>query len=68
MRMCVCVCVYLWWLHVEYFSDPALHDEEVRVVDVQLHRAKQVLDTRGRGITPIDQVLVPPTNYNLEHQ
>lgn len=27
---------YLWWLHIKYFSDPALHDEKVRVVNIEL--------------------------------
>ena len=28
---------YLRWFHVEHFSDPPLHNKEVRVVHVQLH-------------------------------
>jgi hypothetical protein len=64
-------CVYtvhahLWWFHVEDLGDPPLHDQEVRIVDIQLNRAKEVLDSRGRGITAIDQILVASTNHNLK--
>ncbi len=39
-------------LHMEggYLRNPALHDEEVRVVDVELHRVEEVLHpTAGNG-------------------
>ena len=29
--------------HIDHFCDAALHDEEVRVVDIELHRVEQVL-------------------------
>ena len=57
--------VYLCWFHVEYFGDAALHDEEVGIVDIELHRAEHVLDTRVVGVAAIDQVLVASTNNNL---
>lgn len=36
-------------LHVEDLGDAALHDEEVRVVDVELHGVEEVLDAPVRG-------------------
>lgn len=58
--------LYLRRFHVEYFSDPSLHDEEVGVVHIQLHRSEQVLHSRGCGIATIDQVPVATTNDNLQ--
>ncbi len=71
MYIFVMYCVYivhthLGWFHIEDLGDPPLHDQEVRVVDIQLNRAKEVLDSRGRGITAIDQILVASTNHNLQ--
>ena len=42
-----------------------LHDEKVRVVHVELHGAKEVLDSRGGGVTTIDEVLVTSSNHHL---
>lgn len=56
---------YLWWFHVENFGDPALHDEEVGIVDIELDRTEQVFHCARIGIATIDQVLLLPTNNNL---
>jgi hypothetical protein len=37
----------------------------VRIVNVELNRSEEVLDTRGCGITAIDEVLVPTSNDHL---
>ena len=56
---------YLRWLHVEDLGYPSLHDQEVRIVDIELNRTKEVLDSRRRGIATVDQILVTSSNYNL---
>ena len=35
-----------WGCHL---CDPALHDQEVRVVDIQLHRVKEVLHSTANA-------------------
>ncbi len=65
LPQCTIITPYLKRLHVEDLSDPSLHNEEVRVVDVELDRPEQVLHSRGCGIAPIDQVLIATTNHNL---
>lgn len=52
-------------LHVENFCNPALHDEEVRIVDIQLNRPKQVLNPGVVGSYSIDHVLVPVSDGYL---
>lgn len=47
-----CMCTYL-------------HNEEVWIVDIQLDRSEEVLYSGGRGIAPIDKILVPSSNHNL---
>ena len=42
-----------------------LHDEEVRVVHVELHGAEQVLHARGSGVAAINEILVSPANHHL---
>lgn len=59
---------HLRWFHVEDLGDPPLHDQEVRVVHVQLNGAKEVLYSRGCGITAIDQILVASPNHNLREK
>ena len=44
-------------LHINDLGDSALHNEEVRVVDVELDRAKEHLDLFSRLHLPIDVVL-----------
>ena len=56
---------YLEWLHVEHLGDATLHDEEVGVVDVELHGAEQVLNACVVGVAPVDQVLVAAANHHL---
>lgn len=56
---------HLGWFHIEDLGDPPLHDQEVRVVHIQLNRTKEVLYSRRRGVTAIDQILVASPNHNL---
>jgi len=56
---------YLCRLHVEDLSDASLHDEKVRIVDVQLNRTEQVLNARVGRIASVDQVFVAASNNNL---
>ena len=48
-----------------YLGDPPLHDEEVRVVDVELDRPEEVLDSVVLHVAPVDQVLVLPADDDL---
>ncbi len=57
--------LYLRRFHVEDFMDPALHDEKMRIIHIQLNWSEQISYTRGCGIAPINQVLVSSTNHNL---
>lgn len=45
-----------------------LHDEKMWVIDIEANRAEQVLNPGVVGIHPIDEVLVPATNYHLEEE
>ena len=65
---CTVLDTHLGWLHIEDLCDPPLHNQEVRVVDIELNRAKEVLHSRGCGITTIDQVLITSTNHNLNRE
>ena len=42
-----------------------LHNEKVRIVDIELNRAKQILHSGWSCICTINQVLVPSTNHYL---
>jgi hypothetical protein len=55
----------LWWLHVKHLSDLSLHDEEVRIVDVELDGVKEGLDLISARVVSIDQVLVAAADYDL---
>jgi len=57
--------LHLGRLHVEDLGDTALHDQEMWIVHIQLHRTEQVLDTRVVGITAVDEVLVAAPNHDL---
>ena len=52
-------------LHVENFGDSSLHDEEMRVVDVQLDRSEEIDDAVVLNVGPVDQVLVLAANDHL---
>jgi hypothetical protein len=52
-------------LHVENFSDSSLHDEEMRVVDVQLNRSEEIDDAVVLNVGPVDQVLVLSAHDDL---
>ena len=56
---------HLRWLHVEHFCDPSLHDEEVGVVDVELHRPEEVVDAGVLAVGAVDQVLVLAADHHL---
>ena len=43
-------------LHVDNLGDAALHDQKVRIIDIQFNRAKQGLDFLGGLRLPIDVV------------
>lgn len=49
----------------QYFGDSSLHDKEMRIVDIQLNRAKKILDTIVLNIWAIYEILVFSTNDNL---
>lgn len=49
-----------------YFSDSALHDEEMWVVDIELDRSEKILDSVVLNIWSVDEILVFATNHNLE--
>ena len=61
-------CTYLGWFHIKDLGDPPLHNQEVWIVHIELHRAKQVLYSRRRGITAVDQILVASSNHNLREK
>jgi hypothetical protein len=42
-----------------------LHDEEVRVVNIELDRAEEVLNALGLRVVPVDEVLVAAPNDHL---
>eukprot|EP00850_Spirogloea_muscicola_P019585 SM000194S04821 [mRNA] locus=s194:96066:101852:+ [translate_table: standard] len=42
---------------VAYLGYPSLHDEEVRIVDIQLHGMEEILDTARQSCRAIDGVL-----------
>jgi hypothetical protein len=55
----------LSWLHVKHLGDSPLHDEEVRVVDIELHGLKEVRDNFLGHIVAVDEELVLSTENNL---
>lgn len=42
-----------------------LHDQEVRIVDVELHRMEEVLYALRSGVVAVDEVFVAATNHDL---
>ena len=52
-------------LHVEHLGDAALHDEEVGVVDIELHRVEKVLHLTSLGGVSVDKVFALPSNQDL---
>ena len=57
---------HLGRFHVQHFGDPTLHDEEVWVINVELHGSEQILHARVLSVTAIDQIFIPSTNNNLQ--
>ncbi len=53
-------------LHVEHLGDPALHDEEVGIVHVQLNWPEQVAHPAVLDVAPIDQIFVFASDHHLE--
>ena len=56
---------YLGRLHVEDFCDPALHDQEMRIVDVQLDGAEEILDPVVLNVGSVDEVFVFSSDDDL---
>ncbi len=52
-------------LHVENFGDSSLHDEEMRVVHVQLDRSEEIDDAVVLDVGPVDQVFVLAAHDDL---
>ena len=52
-------------LHVQHLGDSALHDQEVRVVNVELHGVEQVLHPRRLRGLAVNHVLVPSSDDDL---
>ena len=48
-----------------YLGDSPLHDEEVRVVHVELDGPEEVLDAVVLDVAPVDQVFVFPSDDDL---
>ena len=55
----------LFWLHVQDLRDPPLHDEEMRVVHIELDRVEQVLNAALLSSDSVDHVLVASTDNHL---
>lgn len=53
------------WFHVEDFGDSTLHDEKVGVVDVELDRLEQVLDSLLLCSMTVDEVLALSSHHDL---
>ena len=52
-------------VHTHTHTHTDLHDEKVRVVDIELDGAEKVLHSRWSGITAIDEILVSPSYHHL---
>ena len=52
-------------LHVEDLGDAALHDEEVRVVNVELDGVEEVGHLPGGGVAAVDEILAPAAEEDL---
>lgn len=53
---------------ITHFSNSALHDEEMGIVDIQLHWAEEILHSVVLNIWAIDEILVLTTNNNLNKE
>lgn len=56
---------YLHRFHVEHFGDPALHDQEVRVVDIDADQPEQIRDALIGGRSAVDLIGVLPVDDDL---
>jgi len=52
-------------LHIQNLGDAALHDEEVRVVDIELHGVEKVLNLPSLRGVAVDEVLALSPDENL---
>mmetsp|Transcript_65002 Transcript_65002/g.164753 ORF Transcript_65002/g.164753 Transcript_65002/m.164753 type:complete len:740 (+) Transcript_65002:1548-3767(+) len=52
-------------LHVDHLGDTALHDQEVRVVDIEGDRVEKVLDLVLLHIVRVEQIPVAPSDHDL---
>ena len=48
-----------------YLCNPSLHDQEVRVVNIELDGPKEVLHSVVLDIAPVDEILVLPSDDYL---
>lgn len=54
------------WFHVQDFSNSTLHDQKVRIIDVELNRVKQILNLTLLRNSSIDEILVSTSNDDLQ--
>lgn len=55
----------LVWFHVQYFCDASLHDQEIRIVDVQLNGTEEIGNFFVQYNFTVDQVFVFAADDNL---
>ena len=55
-------------IFLQYLGNSSLHNEKVRVVDIQLNRSEKVLHTIILHVGTVDKVLVFTTHDNLQVQ
>lgn len=58
----------LRWLHIEHFSDLALHDQEIWVVDVELDLLEEVLKRLEGGLVTVKEVFRDVADLDLPCQ
>lgn len=52
-------------IRIRTLGDASLHDEEMRIVDVELHRVKEILNAIHLRIVPIYEVLISAADHDL---
>lgn len=50
--------MYLRWFHIQDFSDFSLHNQEMGIIDIQLYRTEEVLNSLVSNIRTIDKILI----------
>lgn len=56
---------YLHWFHVQHFCNTALHNQEIRIVDVHLNRTEKIRYFFIQNNFAINPVLVFAANHHL---